>query len=178
MSSWMDGDSSTGESRVLKVVSAQAQTQCTGIYAFQMLQLWVDTDYSQISMKLRQKMQQWLQRQDASRVGADITRQAKAFRLYGIPAAPVFELPSWNGPVRSLRELSDAEIVRGLTMIEFHLFSKVEASEFRKQAWIKPNHRHHAPNILASIARFNEVRHTERKRERENVCAVNGCVCV
>jgi len=53
--------------------------------------------------------------------------------------------------------LNESEIARQMTLIEFALFSKIQASEMFNQSWNKPKLHHRAPHILNMISRSNHL---------------------
>jgi hypothetical protein len=60
-------------------------------------------------------------------------------------------------PSLSWLDVDDEELARQLTLIEFDTFYRIQTSELLQQSWMKPKLKHRAPNVLAMIARFNNV---------------------
>jgi len=60
-------------------------------------------------------------------------------------------------PTLQLRDIEEEEIARQLTIIDFNLYSSIQASELLKMAWANPKHRHKAPGVVAIMQRFDNV---------------------
>jgi len=72
------------------------------------------------------------------------------------PPKPV--IPTNMSTPLSLLDIDPTEIARQLTLIEFGLYRSIMPQECLGQAWTKTATRHEkAPNIMAMIARFNQV---------------------
>ncbi len=59
--------------------------------------------------------------------------------------------------IADLGHLDPLEVAQQLSLIEYEIFEVLRPSEFFQQAWAKADADKSAPNIRASIARFNEV---------------------
>ncbi|PRP83686.1 hypothetical protein PROFUN_03841 [Planoprotostelium fungivorum] len=60
-------------------------------------------------------------------------------------------------PALTIWDCDDEEIARQLSIIEFNIFSSIQASELMNQAWTKPRLRHKAPNIIKMTERSNLI---------------------
>jgi son of sevenless-like protein len=70
------------------------------------------------------------------------------------PPPPI--LPTTPGPWK-FEDLNIEEVARQLTLIEFELYKAIKPWECLNQAWTKKTTPPKAPNILATIGRFNRV---------------------
>eukprot|EP00004_Rigifila_ramosa_P023034 TRINITY_DN6406_c0_g1_i1.p1 TRINITY_DN6406_c0_g1~~TRINITY_DN6406_c0_g1_i1.p1 ORF type:complete len:737 (+),score=176.85 TRINITY_DN6406_c0_g1_i1:1228-3438(+) len=83
---------------------------------------------------------------------------ARADDTHAVPIISIAALPTDGDQILQIFLNSDVvEIAKQLTLIDFYLFSAIQASELLNQAWNKPNLRHRSPSVLAYIYRFNQV---------------------
>jgi len=60
-------------------------------------------------------------------------------------------------PTLQLKDIEEEEIARQLTIIDFNLYTSIQASELLKMSWANPKHRHKAPGVIAMLQRFDNV---------------------
>eukprot|EP00026_Physarum_polycephalum_P008498 Phypoly_transcript_08586.p1 GENE.Phypoly_transcript_08586~~Phypoly_transcript_08586.p1 ORF type:complete len:303 (+),score=44.70 Phypoly_transcript_08586:112-909(+) len=77
-------------------------------------------------------------------------------RLSEMPAT-IKRLPTFPAAHNTLTHFEPLEVAQQLCLIEYEIFSVLKPSEFFQQAWAKANADKSAPNIRASIGRFNEI---------------------
>jgi len=94
-----------------------------------------------------------LQKQLAAKV-EDLSVKRKATLVDPFTSLQVQEHLS---PATLFSALNESEIARQLTLIEFDLFAKIQASELFNQSWNKPKLHHRAPHILNMIGRANHL---------------------
>jgi len=63
----------------------------------------------------------------------------------------------WFGNETKLVDLSPLEVARQLSLIDYKVFSTIQAKEFLNQAWSKEALRARSPNLRAMIKRSNDV---------------------
>eukprot|EP01111_Echinosteliopsis_oligospora_P014929 TRINITY_DN5748_c1_g1_i1.p1 TRINITY_DN5748_c1_g1~~TRINITY_DN5748_c1_g1_i1.p1 ORF type:complete len:673 (+),score=164.12 TRINITY_DN5748_c1_g1_i1:79-2019(+) len=82
-------------------------------------------------------------------------------------------------PTLKWDDIDDEEIARQLTILDFEMYSSIKASELLNQSWNKPKLKHRSPNVLRTIARFNDMSEwvassilaVERVRDRARIMA-------
>ena len=93
-----------------------------------------------------------------------------------MPKPPKPLLPSKRNPV-SFLEIPPLEVARQLTLIDWGLFKRLEASELIEQAWKRDTRAKDAPNVIGLIARSDyvsglvatEILRQEKPKERAMV---------
>jgi len=73
----------------------------------------------------------------------------------------------WFGNETRLVDISPLEMARQLSLIDYKIFSTIQAKEFLNQAWSKEALKSRSPNLRAMIKRSNDVRKMTTKRTRQ-----------
>ena len=62
-------------------------------------------------------------------------------------------------PGLTLYHIDQEEVARQLTILDSHVFISISSSELLNQSWNKPKLKHQAPNVLRTVAMFNQLSH-------------------